>query len=180
MSFISLGMAIIPRKKINKGYAKFWGANKVYYGRGANGKVRLQKIILMKIIWRLCVWLIQIWFSSLQSYHVTLQNAVKFSELHRSFTSLNPFTPEPPVTVHADQYPFFCHWSHHFYGHRQLWHLTYVGERDLQTIPKWALFSRKCWRKMQNEKQLKSNLKGEKAKGKSKEFNVTSKCSWNL
>ena len=33
---------------------------------------------------------------------VTLQNAVKFSEVHRSFTSLNPFTPEPPVTVQAD------------------------------------------------------------------------------
>ena len=34
--------------------------------------------------------------------------------------------------------------------------------------------------KMQNKKQLKSNLKGEKAKGKSKEFNITFKCSWNL
>ena len=31
--------------------------------------------------------------------------------------------------------------------------------------------------KMQNKKQLKSNLKGEKAKGKSKEFNITFKCS---
>lgn len=30
---------------------------------------------------------------------------------------------------------------------------------------------------MLNEKQLKSNLKGEKAKGKSKEFNITFKCS---
>ena len=33
---------------------------------------------------------------------VTLQNAVKFSEVHRSFTSLTLFTPEPPVTVQAD------------------------------------------------------------------------------
>ena len=31
--------------------------------------------------------------------------------------------------------------------------------------------------KMLNEKQLKSKLKGEKAKGKSKEFNITFKCS---
>jgi len=34
---ISLGTAVIPGEMKNKGYAKFWGANKVYYGRCASG-----------------------------------------------------------------------------------------------------------------------------------------------
>ena len=41
-SLFLLGITAIPREIENNGYAKFWGANKVYYGRCANGKWRTE------------------------------------------------------------------------------------------------------------------------------------------
>ena len=47
---ISLGTAVIPRKMKNDGYAKFWGANKLHYGRCASGEnVTGQNYIQVKI-----------------------------------------------------------------------------------------------------------------------------------
>ena len=45
---ISLGMAvgIIPRRIKNRGYEKFGAANKVYYGRCANGEWLRLPIVL--------------------------------------------------------------------------------------------------------------------------------------
>ena len=40
---VLLGVSAVPREIKNNAYAKFWGANKVYYGRCANGEFQLDQ-----------------------------------------------------------------------------------------------------------------------------------------
>ena len=40
---VLLGVSAVPREIENNAYAKFWGANKVYYGRCANGEFQLDQ-----------------------------------------------------------------------------------------------------------------------------------------
>ena len=58
--------------------------------------------------------------------------------------------------------------------------LIMQGKENFKLSPNEHYSVENAGEKMLNEKQLKSNLKGEKAKSKSKEFNITFKCSWNL
>ena len=51
------------------------------------------------------------------------------------------------------------------------------GKETFKLSPNEHYLVKNAGEKMENEKKLKSKLKGEKAKGKSKEFNITFKCS---
>jgi len=55
-TFLGTSTAVTPEEMKNNSYATFWGASKVYYGRGANGELEdlIQKIhILDKNLFRI-------------------------------------------------------------------------------------------------------------------------------